>query len=292
MFPVVIAVEWRQCSVSARRSRCGFHFILYNERMCSIVILNRPSHEWPILIAANRDERRDRPWLPPAAHWPDRPDIVAGMDELAGGSWLGVNASGVVAAILNREGTLGPEAGKRSRGELVLDALDYADAVDAATALRQINPHAYRPFNLVIADNRDAFLISHRDATSDAPATLDPLPEGLSMVTALDRDDPRSPRIHLYRPRFLTSAPPDPTTGDWSSWESLLASRDREFGAGVGGAMFIEADIPDTPAGFGTVSSSLIALPSIEHAERNPIWRFASGSPESRQWEDVAFPWN
>src|ERR1700743_257195 len=102
--------------------------------MCTIVILNRPDHAWPILIAATRDERLDRPWLFSAAHWAGPPDIMAGQDELAGGSWLGMNATGVVAAVLNREGTLGPEAGKRSRGELVLDALDYADALDAAEA--------------------------------------------------------------------------------------------------------------------------------------------------------------
>ncbi len=253
--------------------------------MCTLVILSRPDHEWPILIAANRDEKLDRPWLGPAAHWPDRPDIVAGMDELAGGSWLGMNASGVVAAVLNREGTLGPEAGKRSRGELVLDALDYADALDAAEALGALDSRAYRPFNLVVADNRDAFLLTHRGG---ATVAVEPLPEGLTMVTAMERDDPGSPRIRLYRPRFLAALPPDPASGDWRSWEALLASRDREAGSGPGGAMFIDP-VPGVEAGrFGTVSSSLIALPAIAQSERRPIWRFASGPPEAWYWEEIA----
>src|ERR1700761_5936894 len=166
--------------------------------MCTIVILNRPQTAWPILIAANRDEMLDRPWLFPAAHWPDRPDVVAGQDTLAGGSWLGMNATGVVAAVLNREGTLGPEAGKRSRGELVLDGLDYADALDAAEALSTLDGRAYRPFNLVVADNRDAFLLSHRGGNT--PVAVEPLPEGLSMVTARDRDDQNSARIRFWRP--------------------------------------------------------------------------------------------
>src|SRR6185369_12562384 len=100
--------------------------------MCTVVILRRPGATWPTLIAANRDERQDRPWSPPGPHWPDRPEVVAGLDHLAGGSWLGINAHGLAAAILNRQGTLGPADGKRSRGELVLEALDHADAVDAA----------------------------------------------------------------------------------------------------------------------------------------------------------------
>ena len=60
-------------------------------------------------------------------------------------------------------GTLGPEDGKRSRGELVLDALDYADAADAARAMVHLDPAAYRPFNLVVADNRDAFWLTLRE---------------------------------------------------------------------------------------------------------------------------------
>src|SRR5579884_844993 len=147
--------------------------------MCTIVILRRPGEDWPVLIAANRDERHDRPWKKPDFHWPDRPEVVAGLDVLAGGTWLGLNAGGLVAAVLNREGTLGPAAGKRSRGELVLEALDHVDAVDAADALAALDPTAYRPFNLLVADNRDAFLLSHRDASGGTSVAVELLPEGL-----------------------------------------------------------------------------------------------------------------
>ena len=67
----------------------------------------------------------------------------------------------MVAAVLNRVGSLGPAAGKRSRGELVLEALDHADAAAAAKALADLDPEAYRPFNLLIADARDAFWLRH-----------------------------------------------------------------------------------------------------------------------------------
>src|SRR5919108_5501887 len=103
--------------------------------MCTLVILRRPDHRWPVLIGANRDEMIDRPWQPPGRHWPDRAEVVAGRDLLAGGSWLGLNDWGVAAAVLNRHGSLGPAAGLRSRGELVLEALDHADAARAPAAL-------------------------------------------------------------------------------------------------------------------------------------------------------------
>ena len=41
--------------------------------MCSVVILRRPGHPWPVVIAANRDEMADRPWLAPGRHWPQQP---------------------------------------------------------------------------------------------------------------------------------------------------------------------------------------------------------------------------
>ena len=78
--------------------------------MCSVVILYRPDHAWPLILGANRDEMANRPWAPPARHWPDRRNVVAGLDKLAGGSWLGLNDEGVVAAIMNRMNTLGPAA--------------------------------------------------------------------------------------------------------------------------------------------------------------------------------------
>ena len=101
--------------------------------MCTVVFLRRPDHRWPLMLAANRDEMADRPWRKPGRHWPDRPDVIAGQDELAGGSWLGINDAGVVAGILNRKDSLGPDPALRSRGELVLEALDHADAVAASS---------------------------------------------------------------------------------------------------------------------------------------------------------------
>ncbi|MYK58395.1 MAG: NRDE family protein, partial [Rhodospirillaceae bacterium] len=114
--------------------------------MCTVVILRRPGHRWPLLLAANRDAMKARPGRPPDRHWPDRPWVVAGLDLEAGGTWLGMNDSGVVAAVMNRTASLGPAADKHSRGELVLDALDSADAADAAERMRHLDGNAWREF--------------------------------------------------------------------------------------------------------------------------------------------------
>src|ERR1700760_2569124 len=157
--------------------------------MCTLVILRRPDHRGPVLIGANRDEMIDRPWEPPGRHWPDRPEVVAGLDRLAGGSWLGFNDWGVAAAVLNRHGSLGPAPGQRSRGELVLEALDHPDAVAAAEALAHLDPAASRTFNLIIADNRDAFWLRHADGQNiDAW----PIPEGLSLIDSGELNRPNN----------------------------------------------------------------------------------------------------
>lgn len=249
--------------------------------MCTVVILRRPDHQWPVILGANRDEMGSRPWRPPGRHWTERPDVVAGQDQLAGGSWLGLNDTGVVAGILNRKDSLGPDQRLRSRGELVLEALDHADAKDAASALSRIDPAAYRSFNILIADNRDAFWL--RSVGPDARRIeMREIPPGLSMLTALDMNSADSARTRFYRPLFDAAPPPDPDSGNWSTWENLLSAREVEPGAGPGEAMFITSG-----RGFGTLSSSIITLGSMAGATPRNIWRFRDSSNLSRGFTDI-----
>ena len=244
------------------------------ERMCTLVVLRRPGHDWPLLLAANRDERIDRPWRPPGRHWPDRARVIAGRDDLAGGSWLGLNDDGVAAGVLNRVGALGPAADKRSRGALVLDALDHADAATAACALADLDGTAYRPFNLVVADAREAFWLRHDG--SGAPIVHD-MPAGVSMFTAGERNDRESPRVRTHLPAFEAAPPPEPARGVWCSWAALLA----RAGGDSREAMCLAPE-----GGFGTVNASLIALP---HPGRHaPVWLFAPGPPNRHAFEAVA----
>ncbi len=246
--------------------------------MCTVVLLLRPGHDWPLLLGANRDEMTDRPWDPPARHWEDRPEVTAGRDRLAGGSWLGLNDHGVVACVLNRRHTLGPDELKRSRGELVLEALDHADAVTAAGALADLAADSYRGFNLLVADNRDAYWLKNEGGK----ITLHELPPGYTMLTAVDRNDRTHPRVARHLPRFEAARPPDPAAGDWSSWTTILAAP--------------AADSPDDAiniapqrvGGFATVSSALIALPARPSRRIRPVFQFAAGRPGDTPYQPVA----
>jgi hypothetical protein len=257
--------------------------------LCTLVILRRPAHDWPLILAANRDEMIDRPWQPPARHWPDRPQVLAGLDELAGGTWLGLNDDGVAAAVLNRRSSLGPESGKRSRGELVLEALDHAEAEAAAADLLHLDPRAYRTFNLVIADAENCYWLRNRGEDGPGRIEIDAPLAGLSMLTAGDLDDRTSPRIRAYLPRFREAqAPrPDPETGgDWAAWQALLSSRAYAAEDGPLAAMSLVTD-----TGFGTVSSSLIALParptSFGLTPAKTVWLFAPGRPDIAEFQMI-----
>lgn len=222
---------------------------------------------------------QSRAWSPPGRHWPDRPDTVAGRDNLAGGSWLGLNDHGVAAAALNRTGSLGPAADTRSRGELVLDALDYADAADAAQALSGLDPRAYRTFNLVIADNRDAFWLCNRIGASEIE--VNDVPVGVSLITSQDMNDPTAPRVASFAQRFKTAPAPTPETGDWDAWAALMGTRLGALDDAPNEALCVTSE-----HGFGTVSSSLIALPTPD-PNTKPIWLFSAGQPDIEPYEPV-----
>ena len=249
--------------------------------MCTVVFLRRPDHPWPLILGANRDEMMDRPWRVPGRHWPDRENVVAGIDELAGGSWLGVNDEGVVAGILNRKDSLGPDENLRSRGELVLEALDQTDAVYAVEAIADLNPASYRSFNLFVADNRDAWWLRSIGPKARKVEVFE-IPEGVSMLTAWDLNAEGSVRTSFHLPLFTDAVQPDPENQEWQRWEELMGSTDHASNSVTGEAMLIQTD-----RGFGTLSTSLIALESSEIYNARKIWRFLDRSDETTPYFSV-----
>lgn len=223
-----------------------------------------------MVLAANRDERLDRAWDPPSAWWPDHPAVVGGRDRTAGGTWMALNRHGVMAAVLNRQGSLGPAPGKRSRGELPLLALAQPTAAAAAQAMTSLDAGQWRSFNLVLADASAAIFVrglghGHPQAQRLAP--------GLHMVTAHDPDDLTSPRVARHLPCFASAGAPGPDDG-WRLWQELLSDSQGEPAE----------QLNVTPhGGFGTVCSSLLALP----ASKPPVWLFAAGPPHATPFRPV-----
>lgn len=128
--------------------------------MCLIVFSWQPDTEYPLLVVANRDEFYGRPTLK-ARYWEDEPNIFAGRDLKAGGSWLGVNKSGRFAAVTNvRERPF--EAGDLSRGELVSGFLKSRQQPLDFLAEIQARGDRYAGFNLLVGDIKGLYYLSNR----------------------------------------------------------------------------------------------------------------------------------
>src|SRR5574343_85288 len=113
--------------------------------MCLLVVGWRVHPDYPLVVAANRDEFYARPSAT-LARWPESPEIIGGRDLEAGGTWLGITESGRFAGVTNvREP--GMAKGERSRGALTRDFL--STGVSVAEHAAQIDGAQYSGFNLL-----------------------------------------------------------------------------------------------------------------------------------------------
>ena len=216
---------------------------------------------------------RARPARAPARHWPDRPEVTGGLDVQAGGSWMAVNQAGLFATLLNGLQSLGPVAGKRSRGELPLNALNFTAAADAAQALERLDPRAYRAFNLIIADAGAVFLLQN---DGQRPIQCQEVPPGLHLISHRDLNDPRDPRVRQFRHAFGQLPRPNQgdTLADWAPWAALMGTREGEDPENALTALTIRTDF-----GFETRCTAFVGL----HADRPPVWWHREGqeNPQS-----------
>lgn len=128
--------------------------------MCLLIAVFQSVPGAPLIIAANRDERYDRPAVPMTVLRDSDPRIVGGRDELAGGTWLAVNEHGVVAGLTNQPSADGRDPGKRTRGELPLAFTQHASAADAVDAVcATLDPADYNPCWMLVGDRRALYSI-------------------------------------------------------------------------------------------------------------------------------------
>jgi uncharacterized protein with NRDE domain len=160
--------------------------------MCTLAIYFKLFADYPVVVAANRDEYLARAALPPTA-LATEPHIVGGKDLVAGGTWLGINEHGVIAGILNRRRSdnIENDPNLRSRGMLCLEALRHESAAEAARFVENQRGADYNPFNLLIASRDETFVAYNRYGEIE----LAEVKPGLHLLTNLDVDDFECPRI-------------------------------------------------------------------------------------------------
>lgn len=129
--------------------------------MCLILFAHRAQPGVTLQLAANRDEFFVRP-TQAAAWWSDHPDILAGRDLQAGGTWLGISRSGRFAAITNFRDPASRRDDAPSRGALVGDFLLGTDSPEQY--LERITAHAgrYNGFSLLAGQGEDLWFLSNR----------------------------------------------------------------------------------------------------------------------------------
>ncbi|MBL0141936.1 MAG: NRDE family protein [Betaproteobacteria bacterium] len=131
--------------------------------MCLIAIAWQAHPEFPLIVAANRDEWRDRPAVP-AHWWQDQPQLLAGRDLQAGGTWMGVTRGRRFAAVTNFRDPSERRSTALSRGTLVAEFL--LGTQDPARYLADLASRAgrYNGFNLLVGDERSLLYFGSREA--------------------------------------------------------------------------------------------------------------------------------
>jgi uncharacterized protein with NRDE domain len=236
--------------------------------MCTLIALNRCIAGAPLVIAANRDEYFERPAEGPSLWETAEGRIVAPRDARAGGTWLGVSAHGVVAALTNRRAAA-PDPARRSRGLLVLDALAEPCAARAADALEDLPIDAYNPFNLLLLDARSAHVVSY----DGKPERID-LDAGVHVIGNLHPLE-RSQKLERMRGRAQRAADA-PAHGVLEELAALC--RDHE-GEGALDAACVHA------GEYGTRSSTLLRVGGADGGALH----FAAGAPCKSPYRDLSF---
>ncbi len=130
--------------------------------MCLILVAWQKYAEYPLVVAANRDELHARA-AERAGFWKDHPEILAGRDLDAKGTWMGISRTGRFAAVTNYRG--GKDANARqSRGVLVTRYL--LDRSNEFMAEAEKSRNSYSGFNLLVSDRKELWWLSNRDGGS------------------------------------------------------------------------------------------------------------------------------
>jgi len=224
--------------------------------VCTLAIYFRVLPDYPLVVAANRDEHYDRPSAPPGL-LENRPKIIAGRDLRAGGTWLGVNEHGVLAAMLNRRVNSHnvPFPGARSRGLLCMDLLARRSAAEAEFFICG-HQASYNPFTALVADRHNA-QVAYNVGQRIMTQKLEPGLHVFSSAAEFDLHSAKADRAY----RLFGEIGKDLRENDGGNTEAIAALRsvlgDHSLPDGStdpGDAMCVHRD------SSGTVSSSIVVF--------------------------------
>lgn len=205
--------------------------------MCLILVAWRAHPDYPLVLAANRDEFFQRA-AAPAQWWPEHPDLLAGRDLQAGGTWLGITRSGRFAALTNFRDPARMQHSAPSRGALVRDWLLGQVTVPEALADLQRTGSQYNGFNLMLGDGHEFGVY---ESVPNASHVLGDGIYGLSnhlldtawpkvqraksrLAAALEHLPDNRPLLELLRDDAPAADHELPRTGVSDDWERLLSS--------------------------------------------------------------------
>ena len=249
--------------------------------MCLILFAAHTHSAYPLVVAANRDERFDRP-AAPARWWSDAPGVLAGRDLQGRGTWMGVARDGRWAAVTNvREPRVPQRPDAPSRGWLVADFLRGSTGPHAYLAELAPRGGEWNGFNLLAGDAEGVWWLSNRAV---GPVPIPPGVHGVSNAL-LDTPWPKVERGRDDLSRILAGPDDDMEEALFRT----LALRDPAP----------DARLPDT--GVGTelersLSSLFIAMPgygtrasTVLRIRRDGLVRFTERTidPESGRWTEV-----
>jgi uncharacterized protein with NRDE domain len=232
--------------------------------MCLLAVLYRMFDDAPIILAANREEEYARGGTPLDLRSGPIP-FVAGLDPVAGGTWLGINAARLVVAVTNRLKSKLPEV-PRSRGLLAKDLLSYGSAREAAQqAAKELGTNHYAGVNIVCADTESLWVVHGGDWLR-----MRSLSPGIHILTNADVNDPMDERIRWIVDRLYLESPRN--MDEAIAVLRSIACHDR----------------PPVPVCLrgekrGTVASTLLAL--HERPRRGRLFH-ANGSPATTPYVD------
>jgi uncharacterized protein with NRDE domain len=250
--------------------------------MCTLIAMHRSAGTTGTLIAANRDEFYTRPSRPPEQL---APRVMAGVDVLQGGTWLGVHASGLFVGLTNQRSFGGRDASKKTRGAVVMDALAQVTLDASLQLLGSLDAREYNGFNLLLGDGDRLFVAYARPEQREVEVhALGPGVHVLGNDRLTSPDFPKAARIAACAEAHVAIHASQPLSEQVEPLRALLGSHAQPELSGVevpAGSTFsaellqaLEATCIHTPH-YGTVSATLL---SVSPAGVSEYW-YADGPP-------------